>query len=228
MKKFALKFLTLVAVAFALNSHAVLIYNNSVNDNSNRLSSVDNMWFGDEIILSTNYSDRFMVHFDFQYWATNTSGLTIDVQLRYNDGTPFNGYPTPGTLIYAFTNFSIPNTLRSTINFDIADLDAYDLIANGGTLLTGDVLTLAVNFHFNGGGGTAGIDLYGPPVEGSSYLDYWQFNGSNWELTTNNVFNTVNFGMRVEAVPEPTSISLFLVGGMLLLGFRRMVSKKHA
>lgn len=226
MNKFVLKFLAVVVFGLALNARAVYIYNNSVNDNTNRLSAVDNMWFGDEVNLSTNYTDRFMVHFDFQYWATNTTGLTIDIQLSYNDGVPFNGYPTPGTLIYAYTNFSIPNTLRSTINFDITDLDAYDLIANGGTLLTSDTLTLAVNFHFNGGGGTAGIDLYGPPVEGSSYLDYWQFNGVSWELTTNNVFSTVNFGMRIEAVPEPTAMSLFLMGGMIALAFRRYFGKK--
>lgn len=226
MNKIVAKFFAVIVLGFALNAQAVYIYNNSVNDNTNRLSTIDNYWFGDEVNLSTNYSDRFMVHFDFQYWATNTVGLTIDVQLRYNDGPTFNGYPTPGTLIYAYTNFSIPNTLRSTINFDIADLDAYDLIGDGGTLLTFDTLTLAVNFHFNGGGGEAGIDLYGPPSEGFSYPDYWQLVGGNWELTTNNAFPTVNFGMRIEAIPEPTAMSLFLVGGMVMLGCRRYFGKK--
>lgn len=226
MNKFFLKLFAVALLGVTINAQAVLIYNNSVNDNTNRLGAVDNLWFGDEVTLGNPTSDRFMTHFDFQYWAIGTSGLTIDVELRYNDGSLFNGYPRPNTLIYSYSGFAIGNTSRSTINFEIADLDLFDTVNDGGTLLTSDTLTLAVRFNFNGNPGTAGVDLYGPPTVGSSYFDYWQFTGGNWELTTNNVFSVVNFGMRIEAVPEPTAMTIFLLGGAVAMGFRRYFSKK--
>lgn len=219
-----------ITAAFALalmvfNASAVYIYNNSVNDQTNRLSATDNLWFGDEVVLSTNNTQRFMTAFDFQVWATNTSTLTIDIELRLNNGTPYNGYATPGTLVYAYSGLALSDTVRSTINFNAADLDAYDGVSDGGTLLSLDNITLAVRFHL-AGGGTAGVDLYNPPVEGSGYLDYWQFNGSSWQLTTNNVFGNVNFGMTIQAVPEPSVFSIFIMAGMMALGFRRFFGKK--
>lgn len=228
MKASAAKFLAIVALGIlALNAPATLIYNNSVNDQTNRLSAVDNLWFGDEVILSTNYTDRFMTGFDFQYWGTNTSGLTVDVELRLNDGTLFNGYASPGTLVYQYFGLSLLDTARSTIIFNAADLDAYDGITDGGTLLTLNNITLAVRFHL-GGGGTAGVDLYNPPTEGSGYLDNWIYNNglSQWQLVTNNDFGTVNFGMTIQAVPEPTSFSLFILGSLMALGFGRFFGKR--
>lgn len=232
MKAFAAKILAAAVLGLvASNADAVYIYNNSVNDQTNRLSAVDNLWFGDEVILSTNSTDRFMTGFNFQYWATNTSGLTIDVRLQLNNGTPFNGYATPGTVVYELLAFPLLNTDafgRSTLNFDISDLDFFDTIADGGTLLTLDNLTLALQFNFHGGGGEAGVDLYNPPTEGFSYLDYWVYDSgsSSWQLNTNNVFGTVNFGMTIEAVPEPSVFSIFIMGGLMALGFRRLFNLK--
>ena len=224
MKAFAAKFLAAFALALmAFNAKAVYIYNNSVNDQTNRLSAVDNMWFGDEVVLGANYpANSTMNHFDFQYWAVGTSGLTIDVQLLYNTGVPYSGYASPdfGNVIYSYSVFALPNTGRDTINFD-----AGPDFSLSGINLSSATLTLAVQFHFNGGGGTAGVDLYNPPVEGSSFLDYWQYNGSSWELTTNNVFGTVNFGMTI-STPEPTTFSIFIMGSLMALGFRRFFGKK--
>ena len=225
MKAPAAKILAALALGLmALNAKAVYVYDNSVNDQTNRLSAVDNLWFGDEVIMGAGYpANSTLTHFDFQYWAVGTTGLTIDVQLLYNTGAPYNGYATPdfSSPIYTFSGFALPNTGRDTINFD-AGID----FAPGSINLSSATLTLAVQFHFNGGGGTAGVDLYNPPVVGAGYLDYWVYNGGNWELTTNNVFGTVNFGMRIEAVPEPTSFSIFFLGGLMALGFRRLFGKK--
>lgn len=226
MKTFTAKiFAVLVLGLVALNARAVLIYDNAApaSDQTNRLSAVNNLWFGDEVTLGTTYPDRTMMHFDFQYWAVGTSGLTIDVQLLYNTGTPYNGYASPdfSNPIYTYTGFSLPNTGRDTLNFD-AGID----FSLSGINLTSDELTLAVRFNFHGNGGTAGVDLYNPPVEGSSFLDYWQYNAGTWELTTNNVFGYVNFGMRIEAVPEPSVFSIFIMGGLMALGFRRFFGKK--
>ncbi|MEY4386020.1 MAG: hypothetical protein RLY20_1303 [Verrucomicrobiota bacterium] len=206
----------------ALGARAsVYVYDNSTSDQTNRLAAVDNLKFGDEVTLGANYpANPMMTHFDFLFWATNTTALTVDVELRLNDGPTFNGYATPGTLVYGYYGYALSDTARSTLGFD-AGTD----FSSSGLYLAGDTLTLCVNFHFNGGGGTAGVDLYNPPTEGSSYIDYWQYNGSNWELTTNNVFATVNFGIRIEAVPEPTVFAIFALGGLAAFGVRRLVCR---
>jgi hypothetical protein len=87
-------------------------------------------------------------------------------------------------------------------------------------------ITLAVRFHLSGGG-TAGVDLYNPPTEGSGYLDFWnEISPGVWQLSTNNVFGTVNFGMTIQAVPEPSVFSIFIMASMMALGFRRFFGKK--
>lgn len=227
MKVFVSKILLVLALGLAASTvRATYIYNNSVNDQTNRLSASDNLWFGDEVVLSTNYTDRFMTGFDFQYWGTNTSSLTVDIRLQLNDGPLFNGYNTPGTIVYEFFALALSDTARSTININSADLDLYDGVANGGTLLTLNNVTLAVRFHLTGGG-TAGVDLYNPPSEGSSYLDYWRQDGlGNWQLVTNNVFGTVNIAMRIDAVPEPSAFSILIMGGLMTLGFGRFIRRK--
>ena len=158
MKAFAAKFLAAFALALmAFNAKAVYIYNNSVNDQTNRLSAVDNMWFGDEVVLGANYpANSTMNHFDFQYWAVGTSGLTIDVQLLYNTGVPYSGYASPdfGNVIYSYSGFALPNTGRDTINFD-----AGPDFSLSGINLSSATLTLAVQFHFNGGGDYSRVDV---------------------------------------------------------------------
>lgn len=221
---------TFATLAFALgfaafNARAAYLYNNSdpSGDQNSRLSAVDNMWFGDEVVLGSAYATTPTIgHFDFQYWAQGTTGLTIDVQLLYNTGAPSSGYDSPdfGNVVYSLSGFNLGNTTRSTLNFDAgSDFSMSGLNLSHGTL------TLAVKFNFNGGGGTAGVDLYNPPTEGSSYLDYWQYNGSSWQLTTNNVFGTVNFGMSI-ATPEPSSFSIFILGGLMMMGCRRFFRRK--
>jgi hypothetical protein len=222
MKSLAQTAGVLALVAMAHTAQASYIYNNSTNDLGQRLVASDGLWFGDELILDG--TDRFMTHFDFQFWATNTSGLTIDVELRLQDGTPYNGYPSPGTLIYGYYGFGLSDTPRSTLNFDIADLDLFDGLGDGGTYIAGNVLTLAIRFN-NIGSGQAGVDLYTPVDVGGSYPDYWQFVSGQWQLTTNNVFSTVNFGARIEAIPEPTAFAILTLAGVLGLAGRRYLRK---
>lgn len=225
--KRSLAALTIVLGFAAFNSEAQYLYNNSApsSDLNSRLSAVDNVWFGDEVILGGNYpGSSTMTHFDFQYWAQGTTGLTIDVALLYNTGTAYNGYASPdfGNAIYTYSGATVFDTTRSTLSFD-APLD----LGPAGINLTSGTMTLAVKFNFNGGGGTAGVDLYNPPIEGSSLPDYWLWNpmSSSWQLATNNVFGTVNFGMTI-AAPEPSSFSIFIVGGMMMFGFRRFLRRK--
>jgi len=215
--------LVLLGMAAVDSRAAVYVYNNSTSDMTNRLAANDNEWFGDEVTLGAAYpANSYMTYFDFQYWAEGTTSLTIDVQLRLNDGTPYNGYATPGTVLYNLTGFSLSDTPRSTLQF----FDSADFPGGSPIYLPGDTLTLCVRFNFGVGGGTAGVDLYNPPTVGTSYLDYWVDTGSGWQLQTNNVFGTVNFGMRIEAVPEPTAFSLFALGGLTAFAMRRFLRRK--
>lgn len=218
-------FVALVGMGALSARAATYVYNNSTFDMTNRLAAVNNVWFGDEVTLGGAYpANAYMTHFDFQYWAEGTTGLTIDVELRLNDGPYYDGINPPrepGTVIYSYNNFALPNTGRDTINFDLADFPGGNPV-----FLPGNTLTLCVRFDFNGNGGSAGVDLYNPPTVGSSYLDYWVNTGGGWQLSTNNVFGTVNFGMRIEAVPEPTAFSLFAIGGLTALATRRLLRRK--
>jgi hypothetical protein len=217
MKSLAAKIAALAFLGLTLNTQAGLIYDNSVNDQVQRLEASEGLWFGDEVILAG--TDRFLIGFDFQFWATNTSGLTIDVALHLQDGPEYSGYDSPGTTIYSLSGFALGNTPRSTLVFDSTDL-------GGGIDITGyNSLTLAIRFN-NIGSGQAGVDLYNPVNIGSSFPDYWQYVGGQWQLTTNNTFSVVNFGMTIEAVPEPSVFALLLLGGAAGLMGRRIMRRR--
>jgi hypothetical protein len=219
MNLLAAKTAAIALAGLALNASAGYVYDNSnpSSDQLQRLEATEGLWFGDEVVLAG--SDRFLIGFDFQFWATNTSGLTIDVALHLQDGPEYNGYDSPGTTIYSLSGFNLSDTPRSTLVFDSTDL-------LGGIDITGyDTLTLAIRFN-NIGSGQAGVDLYNPVDIGSSYPDYWQLVGSQWQLTTNNVFPVVNFGMTIEAVPEPSAFALVLLGGLTGLVGRRILRRR--
>ena len=180
------------------------LYNNSTTRSGpfTGIQGGDETWIGDEVNLAG--TNRFMTGFSFELFAVATVGLTLDVELRLNDGPPFNGYQTPGTLVYCYYGVNLANSAGSTLNFDATDLDDFDGLPDGGSFIPGvSALTLAVRYHFNGGGGVAGVALYDPPAVGSSYRDFWEQEDQQWKLkfSTN---QTVNFGMRIETTPEVT------------------------
>lgn len=142
--------------------------------------------------------------FSFEYWAENTTDLSIDLKLHLNDGPLFNGYATPGTVLFAYDNINpLPNTDRLTIRFDSSDWP-------GGLDIPANELTLALRFNYSTG--TAGVDIYDPPVVGSSYDDYWLMTPSGWQLSVNNNFPKVNIAMEIQAIPEPTAAALGCLG----------------
>src|SRR5258708_26498770 len=81
------------------------IYDNSVNDLSTHFDPGTNQ-VGDEILLAGTF--RSLTNFSFEYWRTNTAGgplvagsVTAVARCFNNDGTPFNGFSTPGTMLSA-------------------------------------------------------------------------------------------------------------------------------
>ena len=81
--------------------------------------------------------ERYLEGFSYEFWTTNLTGSSsfegtnVTVRLRFyaNDGTNFNGYPTPGTLLYDSGEFWLgtETTPRATVVYDEFDLWLYAL-----------------------------------------------------------------------------------------------------
>ena len=225
--------LAILAITIGVKLYAGTIYDNSVNDLSTRFKP-GSLEVGDEIILSVTDPSRYLQTFSFEYYGTNTVGasfsgsVTAQVRLYLNDGAPFNGYPTPGTVLYDSTPFAITTTPlgRATLNFTAGTdfpVGGLFLPGPGGTLLTN--MTFSVQFSGMGPTDEAGLDLYSPPVVGGNYPDYWENNGG-WMLQTNVV--PISFAAKMEATPEPSPITLSILGGLGLLLARRWLWRKTA
>jgi len=212
--------------AFVFGSIAALnadtIYNNSTNDLMTRFDP-GTKEVGDEIILAG--SARFLTNFSFEFWGTNTanpsafsSTVTATVRFYLNDGPLFNGYATPGTLVYSSGPFAITPTVRSTLIYKAgSDFPLGGLFLGsgpGGTLLTN--LTWSVQFAGMGATDSAGVDIYSPPVVGGEHTDYWEYNGVAWSLKTNSV--PMDFAAVMQAsAPEPSPVVLSILGGFAML-----------
>lgn len=235
MKTFAAKIFAVVLLGCALNAQAYSVY-------SNTNAAGDQEWvfkpgsvrIGDEVQLAAS---GFLTHVEFQYYGTNFSGNEyLQVSLFKNDdlGNSISlqnrtAYG-PGTELFNFAAYPIPVT--DIDGFEprrkVFGLDAGVDFSTGILLDNSYNYTLAVQFSGIESGEVAGISLYDYPSVGASYDTYWQYNGSVWNLTTNgstpNGF--VDFGMQIEAVPEPSVISLAVMGGLVALGFGRFFGKK--
>jgi hypothetical protein len=222
--------LALVAtLLFAVPAPAVTIYDNSVNDLTNRYNP-GLLEVGDEVFVAS--TERLLTGFSFEYYALVSgvgSGVfsgTPKVQVKFylNDGPLFNGYATPFTAFYTsgwidLTPFG--PTERATLVFDQwADF-------GGGFYLPipttpGANFTWSVQFKDLGGLDELGVDIYSPPVVGAAIGDYWEFTaGPGWQLKTNISGVPMNFAAKFDAiVPEPSSTALAVIGGLGLLAFR--------
>ena len=199
-----------------------MIYSNSFNDLGTRFDP-GIYEVGDQIIFAG--TDRNLTFFDFEYWGINTSSPyffagNVQARVRFylNDGAPFNGYPTPGTMFFDSGWFGgFAPSPRSTIQFTTLDF------GTSGLHLPDDEITWSVQFQGMGGTDTVGLDLYSPPTVGQNYDDYWEFDGSSWSLLVNTNGLPMDFGARFYAIPEPSSLVLSLAGGMgILMLVRRL------
>jgi hypothetical protein len=225
----------LVIIALGLNFgvrlNAAMIYDNSVNDSLFRLNP-GTLEVGDEITLTSADASRYLQTFRFEYWGTASSAsfagtVKAEVKFYLNDGPLFNGYMTPGTVLYDSGLFSVPTpTDRNTFVFSAgSDFAAGGLFLGpgpGGTLLTS--MTWSVQFSGMGAGDAVGVDIYSPPVVGGNFSDYW-VNPGAWALQTNLV--PINFAATMSATPEPAPVILWILGGLGLLTAGRRLSRKN-
>jgi hypothetical protein len=207
---------------------AATIFDNSSNDLLNQFDP-GTAQVGDEIILAG--TERNLIDFSFEYWGANsihpgTFSGTIDARVQFylNDGTPFNGYATPGTSFFDSGWFSVPMPLNTRATFDFTA--GVDFPAWGLVMPVVSNMTWSVQFQGMGAGDSVGLDLYGPPTVGQDYPDYWQNTGTGWTLMANTP--PMNFAARMTAtVPEPSTLALSVFGGLgLLVMVRRFRGKE--
>ena len=223
-------------LVFSSNASAVTIYDNSINDLNTRYSPGP-LQVGDEIFLGG--SERWLTGFSFEYFAlvggvgSGVFSGTPMAQVKFylNDGPLFNGYKTPGTVFYDSGLIDLTPlgpTERRTLVFDQwTDFGGgfYIPFAPGVSNMT-----WTVQFSGMGGLDTLGVDLYNPPVVGSQVGagDYWEFvAGPGWMLKTNISGVPMNFAAKFEAiVPEPSSTTLAILGGLGVLAVRWRIRRK--
>jgi len=218
---------SVVGMLLAGSLQAAVIYANSTNDLVTRFNP-GTTEVGDQIMLAG--TERMLTSFSFEFWGTNTASPTsfagtIQARVRFyeNNGAPFNGYLAPGTNFFDSGWFSVLSpTERSTFIFTAgSDFPSW------GLFIPADEMTWSVEFSGMGGTDSVGVDLYSPPTVGQNYDDYWSYSGSSWTLQTNSVA-TMSFGAYMEAVvPEPSTVTLSIMGGLgMLLLTRRLRREK--
>jgi hypothetical protein len=88
-------------------------------------------------------------------------------------------------------------------------------------------MTWTVQFAGLGATDSVGVDLYSPATDGQTYGDYWAYNGTSWMLETNSLAPLSSFGAYMAAtVPEPSTLSLSLLGGAGILALARRLRRK--
>jgi hypothetical protein len=223
-------FLTLVAVlVFGASSVQAntFMYNNSTNDLVVRFNP-GLLEVGDEIDFEPG-TPRILDSFSFEYYsvANNDSGVagtlagSPEAQVRFyaNNGAPVSSYASPGTLLYDSGRFSVPTTEteRSTFVFT----SGADFPAAGLDLTGYNTITWSVQIHGLEKFDEIGLDLYDPPVVGSSPADFWQFDGIEWKLKQLEEGPNVNFASVFvgKCVPDGGATVALLGAGLTALAF---------
>jgi len=162
---------------------------------------------GDEIVLAG--TARYLTNMSFEFWGTTygTNGATfagaVQARVRFyvNDGQPFNGYATPGSVFFDSGWFGgFYPTPRCTATFTAG----MDFPSSGLFIPTND-FTWSVQFQNLGPGDALGVDIYSPATTGADYPDYWENNGS-WALRTNSVVSDMNFASHWQASQQPIPV----------------------
>jgi len=216
---------TAACLFLSFRASADILYNNGVNNSGYTLTLQNGQEAGNEILMTGSY---YLTNFSFNYYSSGSDygDVTLEILFQINNGTPYNGYNTPGTVIYDSGPFSLPNNNGDGgLDFSINDLSLGDTVPlNSNTPLPSD---FTVSYIVQGltEDDVFGLDLYDPPAggtPGSSYNDYWYNPGTGWILDTNNVAPSDNdiasiFYGSLTPAPEPATISIGILSGAALL-----------
>ncbi|HTL59088.1 MAG TPA: PEP-CTERM sorting domain-containing protein [Candidatus Limnocylindrales bacterium] len=227
--------LSLLITCTALSHFGSLTFADTIFDNSHNdlLIRFDPGTFevGDEIQLSGDA--RYLTNFAFEFWGEgpiSPDRFAGDVQARVrfyeNNGPDFHGYATPGSLFFDSGWFTLDGpTPRNTLVFVAGE----ELPASGLFIPVGQTMTWSVQFQRAISDDSVGVDIYSPVSTGASFPDYWENDGTGWQLKNNIV--PMDFAARLEAsliaVPEPSVLALWvLAGGVCFWCGRRRLAKK--
>lgn len=188
-----------------------IVYNNTSTpiltpNNANVIVNSSLLELGDSVTLSG--LNRDLTRFEFEYAtdltpAANKVGL---VHIFANDGAG----GAPGTLLWESATFPLADGIKSV---DISGI-------SGVTLANSITWSFAVSGL--GVGETAGLLLYNPPSVGTSDSNFWEKDAINWNskvLDTGSGTIAANFGARITAVPEPTTVQLAILGALAAIGY---------
>jgi hypothetical protein len=182
---------------------------------------------------------RYLTDFSFELWGTNTASPgnesfagPVRAELRFyvNNGALVNGYASPGVTPFydsgplSLASIGVSPTSRSTLLFTSTG-PAADFQSSGLPIPSSDI-TWTIQFAGMGETDSVGVDLYYPATVGQTYGDYWAYNGTSWSLETNSLVPLSSFGASMTAVPEPSTLSLSLLGGAGILALARRLRRK--
>ncbi len=214
------------------NALAATIYDDNASYNGNSFSMTNGQSFGNEISLTPNVWT--LTNFTIEYYAPSSLASTIGLDIRFyqNDGTPENGFPTPGTLFYdSGWYFGIGGGGLPGSGFQVVTYNTSTLDFSSGALVP-LTITLPGDFTFvvtyTNTAGSSLSSLQSPLANdqaGISYGDYWVENSGVWTLRTNSISAAnlvVDFG---GTVPEPSVFGLGAIGGALLFGINKLRRK---
>ena len=231
MNKTRLLGILIAATTFAFFGPPTLadtIFDNSHNDLLVRFDP-GNFEVGDEIQLIGDA--RYLTNFAFEFWgegSISADRFAGDVQARVrfyeNNGPGFHGYATPGSLFFDSGWFTLDGpTPRNTLVFAAGD----ELPAGGLFIPVGQTMTWSVQFQRAMSDDSVGVDIYSPVTAGASFPDYWENDGTGWQLKDNVV--PMDFAARLEAsliaVPEPSVLGLWVLAAGCFWGGRRRLAK---
>ena len=212
----------------ALPLSAGLVYDNSTNDLSVRFAP-GTLEVGNEVLLTS--SEVRLTQFAFEFWGTNSASpdnssyagpVQARVRFYLNDGPSqkicdrydnCDGviyFPSPSTLVFDSGWFLLPPPrprltllLTAGINFPPEGLHL---------LLPAPCQNMTWTVQFQGMGATdsVGVDLFAPPVVGSTYADYWENqapSASGWAGKVNTNGIPMSFAAQLDATPAQLALS---------------------
>ena len=220
------------------SARADIIYDNFAQYNGNAFSMANGVEIGNEITIPTGTSWS-LTNFTIEYYSpslTLASDVAIDVRFYQNDGTPENGFDTPGTLFFDSGWFNngpsgLPANGYRTITYTSSDFYGGSAVNMNSSFLFPNNLspenqfTFTVTFTNLNGGNIIDMPLATNTL-GISYGDYWLNNNGNWTLMSTNAADanlTVDFAG--QPVPEPATLAFAAIGGALLLGIKQLRRK---
>jgi hypothetical protein len=230
----SLKMLVCGAVVAVLGLPAVgdVIYDSFGSYNGHAFALADGQEVGNEITIPNGVYT--LTNFAIEYYSPNLTlspSVGIDVRFYLNDGPTVNGFSTPGSMFYDsgwFYNTALgglPANGFQVVTYNSSDFYGGSVMnLPNGYQLPGD-FTFAITFTNLDANNQVQLPL-ADSQPGTSYGDYWLNNGGSWLLMTN-ATSAANLVVDLAGtVPEPGTVGLVAIGGVLLAGVKAWRRKR--